>query len=134
MPTVEATATTSAAPDAVWALLADEQAWTRWGSWSSAEIEGGGEHGPGAVRVLVARPFRVRERVTTWEPAARMGYELLEGMKLDGYRGEVTLTPDGEGTTVRWRSTWDGGSRVHGFMVKLAIRDACRRVAKAAAA
>ena len=60
----------------VWQRLADIDQWSRWGPWSSVEIEGGGEHGPGAVRILVKRPLTIRERVTEWEPERAMGYEL----------------------------------------------------------
>jgi hypothetical protein len=129
----EARATSSASPEAVWALLADASAWSRWGSWSRVEVEGGAEHGPGAVRVLVRRPFRVRERVTDWVPGERMGYELLDGMRVQGYRSEVGLERAGDdGTVVHWRSTYDRAGPLTALVLRLAVRDACKRVAKAA--
>jgi uncharacterized protein YndB with AHSA1/START domain len=134
MRTIEATATTPAPPDAVWALLADPAAWSRWGSWTNVEIEGGGEHGPGAVRVLERAPYRVRERVTEWEPGVRMGYELLEGMRVRGYRSTVTLEPQPDGgTLVRWRSEYEEAGRLTGLVLRVAVHDSCRRLAKAAA-
>lgn len=135
MKTIEATATSSGSRDAVWALLADVSAWPRWGSWSRAEVEGGGEHGPGAVRVLVRKPFRVRERVTQWEPGTRMGYEMLDGMKVHGYRAAVTLedAPDG-GTVVRWHSAYDRAGPLTALMLRSAVRDAAKRLARAASA
>jgi hypothetical protein len=39
----------------------------------------------------VSRRFRVRERITEWVPGERMAYELLEGMRVGGYRSTVTL-------------------------------------------
>jgi uncharacterized protein YndB with AHSA1/START domain len=135
MGTIEAAATTSASPAAVWALLADASKWSQWGAWSRVEIEGGGEQGPGAVRALVRAPFHLRERVTTWVPGERMGYELLDGMRVRGYEAEVTLEPTAEGgTVVRWRSTYDRADPVTALLLRFAIRDACKRVAKAAAA
>ncbi len=135
MRTIEAAATTTAPPATVWALLADASKWQQWGAWSKVEIEGGGEQGPGAVRALVRAPFHLRERVTTWEPGARMGYELLEGMRVRGYKSEVTLEPTAQGgTVVRWRSTYDRAGPLTVLLLRFAIRDACRRVAKAAAA
>jgi hypothetical protein len=117
----------------VWALLADVSAWARWGSWSTVELEGGGEHGPGAVRVLTKTPFRIRERVTDWVPGERMGYEMLDGMRVRGYRSEVTLeSAPGGGTVVRWRSTYDRAGPLTTLVLRLAVRDACNRVAKAA--
>ena len=133
MKTFEATSTTSAPPAAVWALLADQSAWARWGAWSEATVEGGGELRPGVVRELYARPFRVRERITEMEPERRLAYDMVDGMRIEGYSSLITLEPaDGGGTLVRWRSQYEKGNPVHGLIVRFAIRDACRRVAKAA--
>ena len=134
MKTIVSVATTSGSRDAVWALLADVSAWSRWGSWSKVEVEGGGEQGPGAVRVLVRPPFRTRERITEWVPGERMAYEVLDGIRVRGYRSKVTLeeTPEG-GTVVRWRSTYEHAGPLTALMLRLAVRDACRRLAKAAA-
>jgi hypothetical protein len=133
MTTIEAVAASSGQPAAVWALLADASAWSRWGAWSSVWVEGGGEHGPGAVRVLVRAPYRLRERVTEWVPGERMGYELVDGMRVRGYRAVVTLeeTADG-GTRIRWRSTYEHAGPLAAIVLRLAVRDACRRLAKAA--
>jgi hypothetical protein len=135
MKTIEDAATTSGSPAAVWALLADASTWARWGAWSKVEIEGDGEQAPGAVRVLVRAPYRLRERVTEWVPGERMGYELLDGMRVRDYRALVTLqeTPDG-GTVVRWHSTYEHAGPFTTLVLRLAVRDACKRVAKAAAA
>lgn len=133
MKTLESTATSTGSPSDIWALLADASKWSQWGSWSHSEVEGGGEHGPGAVRILVQKPFRVRERVTEWVPGERMGYELLEGMKVRGYSALVTLEPAPEGgTVVRWRSTYEHAGPVTALLLRLANRDAPKRLAKAA--
>jgi hypothetical protein len=131
--TIEAVATTSGSRAKVWALLEDASKWAEWGAWSSVEVEGGGEQTPGALRVLVNRPFRVRERITEWEPGGRFGYELLEGMRVRGYRSTVTLedAPDG-GTRIRWRSVYERAGPVTAVLLRLAVRDSCRRLAKAA--
>jgi uncharacterized protein YndB with AHSA1/START domain len=133
--TIESTATSSGSPAAVWALLADISAWARWGSWSKVEVEGGGEHGPGAVRVLVRAPYRVRERVTEWVPGERMAYELLDGMRVRGYRSTVTLEQaSGGGCVVRWRSQYEHAGPLTALVLRLAVRDSCRRLARAASA
>src|SRR4029453_3993665 len=108
MATIEAAETPPASRDAVWALLADAPAWARWGSWSKVEVEGGGAQGPGQVRVLVRRPYRLRERITEWGP--------------------------GGGTVVRWRSTYEHAGPFTAFLLRSAVRDACKRLAKAASA
>ena len=135
MRTIEAVATTSGSHEKVWALLEDASKWAEWGAWSSVEVEGGGNQGPGALRVLVNRPFRVRERITEWEPGERLGYELLEGMRVRGYRSTVTLedTPGG-GTVIRWRSVYERAGPLTTLLIRLAVRDSCKRLAKAASA
>ena len=135
MKTIEAVATTSGSRQKVWALLEDASKWAEWGAWSSVEVEGGGGQGPGVLRVLVNRPFRVRERITEWKPGERLGYELLEGMRVRGYRSTVTLEDaPGGGTVIRWRSVYDRAGPATAILLRLAVRDSCRRLARAAAA
>ncbi len=130
---IEAVATSPGSPEAVWALLADATTWARWGSWSRVEVEGGGPQEPGSLRVLVTGPFRVRERITEMVPAERLSYELLEGLRVRGYRSTISLEPRaGAGTVVRWRSTYDHAGPFTALLLRLAVRESCRRVAKAA--
>jgi uncharacterized protein YndB with AHSA1/START domain len=133
--TIEATRTTTGSPAAVWALLADASTWSQWGGWSKVAVEGGGPQGRGSVRVLDTGPLHVRERVTEWVPDERMGYEMLDGMRVRNYRSVVTLEAQpGGGTLVRWRSTYDHARPFTALILRLAIPDACRRLAKAASA
>ena len=134
MRTIEAAATTSGSREAVWALLADASRWADWGRWSKVEVEGGGEQRLGTVRVLVNRPFRVRERITDWVPGERLAYELLDGMRVEGYRSTVTLEDAPGGTLIRWRSVHDRAGPFTSILLRLAARDSCRRLAKAASA
>ena len=135
MKTIDAAATTPAPRETVWKLIADESAWPRWGRWSSVTIEGGGEHALGSVRVLVQRPFRVRERVTEWQAGERMSYELLEGMNARGYHASAILedAPDG-GTVIRWHSEYESADPVTALLLRTAARDTVKRLAKAAVA
>jgi hypothetical protein len=134
MNVIEGTATTAASRKQVWRLLADAGTWSQWGAWSSVEVEGDGEHRLGAIRVLRQGPYRVRERVTDWQPDERMAYELLEGMNVRDYRSAVTLEDAPGGTLVRWRSTYDRAGLLTKLLLRLAVREAPRRVARAAAA
>ena len=109
--TIETEHTTAAAPDAVWALLADVTTWTDWGVWDVARLRtadpsGGG--GVGAVRELRVERTRSIEKVVTFDPPHRLEYALVGGnIPVRNYRGIVTLepTPSG-GTTIRWASTF----------------------------
>lgn len=133
MKTIEAEATTPASRDQVWALLEEASSWAEWGSWSSVEVDGGGPQGVGVERTLVRRPYRVRERITEWEPARRHSYELLEGMSARGYRSTVTLDDaPGGGTVIRWRSEYENAGPFTAFVLRAAVRDSCKRLAKAA--
>lgn len=135
MKVIEARQTTPASREAVWALLEDPASWAEWGSWSSVEVDSGGPQEVGAERTLVRRPYRVRERITEWEPGQRHSYELLEGMNARGYRSTVTLEDaPGGGTTIRWRSEYESAGRFTAFMLRLAVRDSCKRLARAASA
>jgi len=130
---IEAEEMTPASREEVWALLEDASSWAEWGSWSSVEVEGGGPQGVGVERTLVRRPYRVRERITEWEPGRRHSYELLEGMKATGYRSTVTLEDaPGGGTVIRWRSEYERAGPFTAFVLRAAVRDSCKRLAKAA--
>jgi uncharacterized protein YndB with AHSA1/START domain len=135
MKVIEATRTTTAPAVQVWALLADAPAWAQWGAWNEVFVEGGGAHERGAIRVVVKPPLRVRERVTEWVPGERMSYEIVDGMKVQGYRSTVTLEgrPDGS-TLIRWRSEYEKAGPLTAIILRGAVRDACRRLAKAASA
>ena len=83
---------------------------------------------------LVKFPFRVRERITEWEPDELLGYEMIDGMHVRGYRATVALEAAADGgTTVRWRGTYERSDPFTALVLRLAIRDACKRLATAAA-
>ena len=64
----------------------------------------------------------------------RLGYEMVDGMHVRGYRATVALEATaGGGTTVRWRGTYERSDPFTALVLRLAIRDACKRLAKAAA-
>src|SRR5215210_8661242 len=122
MKTIDASAVSGDPRSVVWERLADIDRWSQWGPWSSVEIEEGGEHGPGAVRVLVKRPLTIRERVTKWEPEQAMGYELLDGMNVTGYKAEATLADvEGGGTEVRWHSEYEKAGLATGAILRAAV-------------
>jgi hypothetical protein len=133
--TIEAEASTPATRDELWSLLENAASWADWGSWSSVEVDGGGPQGVGVERTLVKWPYRVRERITEWEPGRRHSYELLDGMNAEGYRSTLTLEDrPGGGTVVRWRSEYERAGPFTALVLRAAVRDSCRRLAKAASA
>ncbi len=98
------TARSGASPERVWALLADARSWSRWAPFDDAMVEEG--EGDGELRRFRRGRRTTRERVTAFEPPRRFGYELVSGIPIRDYRAEVTLAPAGEGTEIRWRSSF----------------------------
>jgi uncharacterized protein YndB with AHSA1/START domain len=113
---VEAETVIGAPPETVWALVSDARRYPEWGPWREGRYQRAGdesETGPGAVQVLISarRVYGRRgvsvERIVTAEPARRLVYEVIGGLPVRDYRGEVTLTPVDGGTRVRWLADWD---------------------------
>ncbi|MCU1487464.1 MAG: Polyketide cyclase / dehydrase and lipid transport [Actinomycetia bacterium] len=138
--TVVATRHSTAAVEQVWALLSQARTWKDWGSFTVAELEREGDPAPdgvGAVRRFGFPMYASREEVVAFEPPHHLGYTMLKGLPITGYRSDVTLAvaPDG-GTDLRWESSFDArpadGWFWAGFL-RFLITDFSRRLAKAAA-
>ncbi len=113
---VEAESTTKASPETVWALVSDATRYPSWGPWSDGRYEKNGDatpHGVGAVQALrsaqryMGRYTTSVERIVEVEEGRRLAYMVIRGMPVRNYRGEVTLTPAGDGTHIRWTADWD---------------------------
>ena len=113
---VEAEATTKASPETVWALVSDATKYPSWGPWSSGHYKKAGEESPrgvGAVQVLrsaqrhMGRHATSVERILECEEDRHLAYTVIGGIPVRNYRGEVTLTPAGNGTRIRWTADWD---------------------------
>ena len=107
---VEAEGVARAAPEAVWELIADASSYCEWGPWSASGYQDPGDHAPdgaGVVRWLRYGRTTTVERVLESERGRRMVYTVVKGIPVRNYRAEVTLTPDREGTHVRWSARWD---------------------------
>jgi uncharacterized protein YndB with AHSA1/START domain len=102
MQEIDVKAESEAAPERVWALLADARSWPRWAPFDEAMVEEGA--GLGELRRFQTGRRTTRERVTGFEPPKRLEYELVSGIPIHDYRAEVTLAPAGDGTAIRWHS------------------------------
>jgi hypothetical protein len=108
----EVTARSNAAPDKVFALLADALTWPQWAGpfIGHAEWEREGDPPPGgvgAVRKVGRWPQFGYERVVADEPPAHHAYTMVKGQPVNDYRADVYLTPDGSGTKIRWGATFE---------------------------
>ena len=113
---VEAEATAHASPGTVWALVSDATRYPSWGPWSDGRYEKDGDatpHGVGAVQALrsaqryMGRHSTSVERILEVEDGRRLAYTVIRGVPVRNYRGEVTLTPSGDGTHIRWTADFD---------------------------
>jgi uncharacterized protein YndB with AHSA1/START domain len=113
---VEAEGTAKAPPEAVWALVSDATRYPSWGPWSDGHYENTGEEagrGVGAVQVLrsaqryMGRHTTSVEKILVFEEGRHLAYTVIGGMPVRNYRADVTLTPDADGTRIRWAATWD---------------------------
>jgi len=108
---IHATATTSAAPAAVYALLEDGSTWPEWSGLDTFELlepgESGGD-GLGALRRFTRGRNETIERVVVAEPGRQLSYELLEGLPIKAYRADVTIEAreDG-GSDLAWHSEFE---------------------------
>jgi uncharacterized protein YndB with AHSA1/START domain len=115
----------SAPPERVFALL---EAGDRWQEWAGPLVPrsrwaepGDPVGGVGAVRRLGVTPFVSLERITAHEPPYRLSYEVVSRAPFRDYRSTVTLTPEGDGTRIRWASSFEPvvpgtGRLLHAFL------------------
>lgn len=112
---VTRTATIQAAPDAIYALIADPRGWKQWSAWNQRDpamaIEySGPASGAGAVWAWKSKSQGDgRMTFTTAEAPKRLGYELYFPDFGTTSTGEFRLDPNGGGTQVTWTMDGDMG-------------------------
>jgi uncharacterized protein YndB with AHSA1/START domain len=107
---VEAEKDAQASPAAVWSLLADADAYCRWGIWSESAWDsaaGTAPGAPGSIRRLRSGRVRVVEQILEVDEGRRLAYTVLRGLPVRHYRAEVTVTPKADGAHIRWAGEWD---------------------------
>jgi hypothetical protein len=104
----ESSADIAAAPEAVWAVLADPGSWPEWDS-GVAGVEGRAEKGSKLKLTTEANPGKAWPlKVAEVEPPRRLVF--TGGMPLGLFKGERTyvLEPGGTGTRFRMREQFTG--------------------------
>ncbi len=109
----------------VWQLVSDATSYPVWGPWSEAGYHRPGDAAPGGTGAI--RWFRYGRTVTVEEvlaaePGSLLSYTVVRGIPVRNYLAEVTLSPAGHGTHIRWSARWDptpGGRIVHRALVRL---------------
>lgn len=104
---IEATATTSAAPEEVFRHLAVPEAWGAWGRFPAParQVRDGDTttYGVGAVKKI----WPVSEQTVAYEPYTHFGYVALSGLPVRRYRSDVHLEARGSGTAIRWEAVFE---------------------------
>ena len=106
----EVTARSSAPVEVVWPLIGEAHRWKEWSFLDRSDLVREGHparDGVGAVRRFSRFGVGSREEVVVWDPPRDLGYVILKGFPVRDYRADVTLTPDGTGTLIRWSSSFD---------------------------
>ena len=107
---IEHTATTSASPSAVYALLRDGATWPVWGRLDSFELERPGEGEPeglGAVRIFRQGKVTGRDTIAELVEDRRFSYTHESKLPVKNYRADIDLSPRDDGTEIRWVSQFD---------------------------
>lgn len=138
---VSAEQTARATAEALWELVSDATRYPEWGPWRAAEYRREGDtspRGPGAVRWLQSsRRYFLRypvtvEKILEFEEGRLLAYTVIGGsIPVRNYRAEVTLTPAGDRTHIRWAATWDATAR--GRLVWRSLRVAYPKIVAALA-
>jgi uncharacterized protein YndB with AHSA1/START domain len=119
-----------APPPVVFASLLDRSRWPAWSGHDAFEPVRPGAAGPydvGSIGLLQSGRRVMREQIIEVVPGRRIGYTLLAGLPLRGYRADFDLTPVGEGTEVRWHSSFDAPPGL-GWIYVAALRRFTRRL------
>ena len=134
---VEAEGVAQAPPEVVWELVANADSYSQWGPWTASGYENLGAQAPdgaGVVRWMRYGRTTTVEKVLESERARRLVYTVVKGIPVRNYRAEVTLSPVGEGTHIRWTASWD--RTLPGRIVQTRLRaiypDVVRRLIAAA--
>jgi len=136
------TARSAAAPERVFAVVADAARWREWAGpliWrSSWEREGDPPPGGvGAIRRLGSSRIYSREEVVSYQPPYRLGYVILSGQPVRGYRADIELAADGSGTLIQWRASFEPKVAALGPLIRwylaVIVGGFARRLARRAA-
>ena len=130
--------TFAAAPDVVWKLLADHEAYREWTALTASRLEEEGHphrDGVGALRFLGMGRIGSRERVVEFDPPRHLAYTIEAGVPVTGYRADVHLTPTATGgTDLVWSGAFEsappGLAPLMRVLLRTAVGDFVRRMAK----
>jgi uncharacterized protein YndB with AHSA1/START domain len=117
----EGTARCSASPDAVWAVLTDQERWPEWFTTLKSVTVTSAEMGVGGTRTVSLPGMTVDEEFIAWEPGrlfAFTGVASKPGM-FDELVEQCIIEPlDDGGCQVTWKQSLTPGNAVYGLLLK----------------
>lgn len=134
---IDVTAHSPADAATLYGLLADGATWPTWSPLESFTLERPGPSAPegvGAIRVFRTGRIASREQIVELVPEKRLGYVLLSGLPLRGYRASVGLTPAGSGTDIHWRCSFNAKVPGTGWLYRRVLSRFIQRCADGLAA
>ena len=115
----------AATPMQIWEVLADHEGMHRWANVARSVRTRPGysePNGVGAIRQLTARGHLMEERIRTFVPGERLGYDVLKGAPGWVARGDIELLPvDDKTTLLTWRVTLHPYLRITRWLVKTVL-------------
>jgi uncharacterized protein YndB with AHSA1/START domain len=108
----------------------DHVGWRDWAGVGRVYLTRDGSpdvNGTGAVRAFTLSPG-LREEVTAFEPPSRMEYKVVQGVPLRHHHAEVIFTPEGSGTKLTWRVTFDAAIPGLGWVMERGLAVIFRRM------
>jgi hypothetical protein len=130
-----------APPARVYRVLADVPRWHTWmPAISAAEFERIGDidpQGAGAIRRLTSLGMTIaREEILEAWPPHYQRYAILSRGPVRDYVGAVRIEPDGEGSVIRWESSFapliPGTGKLARFALRRTVMQIASSLAKAA--
>jgi uncharacterized protein YndB with AHSA1/START domain len=110
MRSIHVTRSIPASPEAVFDRLVDHANYERFRGIHASRLLREGEPAPngvGALREIKVRPLTFHEEITAYERPTRLDYLIVKlNIPFEHHGGSITLTPEGEGTHVDWRSSY----------------------------
>ena len=93
-------------PEVLFRVATDHEGMSRWVGAPVSVIAAPKDGGVGTVRRITAGPLRIDEEVVAWDPPRRMIYRVVRGLPLRYHRGELRVSPWGDGRSqLAWEIT-----------------------------
>lgn len=91
-------------PDRLWRALTDHEGMRKWTGAQVRIVARGDASGVGTVRRVAMGPLRIDEEVVYADAPRRLVYRVVRGLPVRFHRGEMLVTPAGEGCShLSWR-------------------------------